>query len=278
MQPLLEFLKDDREKNYSEVIDYLKDYFKLSQEDLEIEKPLGGNYFYNKIGWAKNYLVRANLLEAKRGKFKITPRGRDIVNQQKTVNVQFLSQFDEFANRQISSDGKPQLSDSEKSPEDLIDEGTSQINDMLYKDLSQKLETIDPTFFEELIVELIEKLHYGKGKRIGRSGDKGIDGEISQDALGLDKIYLQAKRYTSNVPAHDVRDFLGALSLKNARKGIFITTSDFPSEAYDDVKKSDKNIILINGEQLIKHMIDCNVGVKDKDIIKIKEIDANYFE
>ena len=118
---------------------------------------------------------------------------------------------------------------------------------------------------------------YGKGKHVGKSNDKGIDGEISQDKLGLDKIYLQAKRYTGTVSAHEVRDFIGALTLKKSKKGIFITTSNFTSDAYEDVKLSEKNIILIDGLELVKLMSEHNVGVKIKKSFSIKEIDLDYF-
>ena len=124
----------------------------------------------------------------------------------------------------------------------------------------------------------MEKLGYGKGKHIGKTGDGGIDGEISQDKLGLETIYLQAKRYSSNVSAHDVRDFLGALSVKKASKGIFITTSNFPQRSRDDIEKSSKSIILINGKELINHTIKNNVGIKTKKSIQIKEIDEEYFD
>ena len=124
----------------------------------------------------------------------------------------------------------------------------------------------------------MEKLGYGKGKHVGKTGDGGIDGEISQDKLGLETIYLQAKRYSSNVSSHHVRDFLGSLSVKKASKGIFITTSDFPPKSRDDVAKSSTNVILINGKELINHMIKNNVGIKTKKSIQIKEVDKEYFD
>ena len=280
MLPLLEFLGDNNEKNYSEVIDHLSNHFKLEKEDLEKEKPSGGNYFYNRIGWAKNYLMRAGLLEKQRGKFKISPRGLDIFEQKPPIiNRAFLWQLEKSNDIKQKTLGKNSKSfDNTKSPDDLIDDGLSQINTILIDDLLEKLESIDPTFFEQLILDLVEKLGYGKGKHVGKSGDKGIDGEVSQDKLGLDMIYLQAKRYSSNVSSHDIRDFIGALSIKKAKKGIFITTSDFAREAYNDIAKSEKNIILINGKQLVEYMVENNVGVKIKKSIQIKEIDEEYFD
>ena len=280
MLPLLEFLSDGEEKNYSEVISHLSEHFKLNSEDLELEKPSGGNYFYNKIGWAKKYLTQAGILNKQTGKFKISSRGLGVLKEKPSrIDRKFLQQFKEF-NDMVTKPSKkdPSLNDNVKLPEELIEDGLSQINIVVIDNLLKKVETIEPIFFEQLILDLMEKLGYGKGKHVGKTGDGGIDGEISQDKLGLETIYLQAKRYSSNVSAHDVRDFLGALSVKKASKGIFITTSDFPQKSRDDVAKSSKNIILINGKELINHMIKNNVGIKTKKSIQIKEIDEEYFD
>ena len=280
MLPLVDFLGDNHEKNYSEVVDYLINHFKLQQEDIEKEKPSGGNYLYNRIGWAKDYLTRAGILEKQRGTFKISTRGLDILKQKPSkINRKFLLQFEESNDVELElTITQDKLFDNNKSPDDLIDDGLSQINNILTNDLLKKLKSINPTFFEQLILDLVEKLGYGKGKHVGKSGDKGIDGEVPQDKLGLDMIYLQAKRHSVNISAHDIRDFIGALSLKKSRKGIFITTSNFSKEAYDDITKSEKNIVLINGKQLVIYMIENNVGIKVKKTIKIKEIDDEYFE
>ena len=280
MLPLLEFLSDGEEKNYSEVISHLSEHFKLNSEDLELEKPSGGNYFYNKIGWAKKYLTQAGILNKQTGKFKISSRGLGVLKEKPSrIDRKFLQQFKEF-NDMVTKPSKkdPSLNDNVKLPEELIEDGLSQINIVVIDNLLKKVETIEPIFFEQLILDLMEKLGYGKGKHVGKTGDGGIDGEISQDKLGLETIYLQAKRYSSNVSAHDVRDFLGALSVKKASKGIFITTSDFPQKSRDDVAKSSKNIILIKGKDLINHMIKNNVGIKTKKSIQIKEIDEEYFD
>ncbi len=280
MLPLVEFLGDNKEKNYSEVISHLSHHFKLDPEDLKLEKFSGGNYFYNKIGWAKNYLTRAGILDKQKGKFKISVRGLAVLKQKPPkIDRKFLHNFEKPYYWNVPSLNKHlQLNDGAKSPDELIDDGLSQINTVLIDDLSQKLKSIDPISFEQLLLDLIEKLGYGKGKHVGKSGDGGIDGEIPQDKLGLDMIYLQAKRYSSTVPIHDVRDFLGSLSVKKANKGIFITTSNFPQNAHDIVAKSQKTIILINGQELIIYMIKNNVGVKTKKSIQIKEIDEEYFD
>jgi len=283
MLPLLQYLSNNEERRYSETIEHLRGIFKLTDEEFETEKSSGGTLFYNRIGWAKDYLTRAGLLIKKTGRFQISSRGLEILKQNPTkIDKKFLLQFKEFV-PYVSPSKNIEVIEKEKdlneqSPDDLIDIGIDQINNILKNDLLEKLKIIDPTFFERLILQLVERLGYGKGKHVGKSNDKGIDGEIPQDKLGLDMIYLQAKRYSANVSAHDVRDFMGALSLKKARKGIFITTSDFNSDAYEDVKKSEKNIILINGEKLLKLMIENNVGIKTKRSFHIKELDEVYFE
>ena len=280
MLPLLKFLSDEKEKNYSEITSYLSKHFNLNSEDLELEKPSGGNLFYNRIGWAKKYLTQAGILNKQIGKFKISNRGLDVLKEKPSmIDRKFLRKFEEFNDRAINPSKKDQpLNDNVKFPDELIDDGLSQIDIILRDDLLKKVKTMEPIFFEQLILDLMEKLGYGKGKHVGKTGDGGIDGEISQDKLGLETIYLQAKRYSSNVSAHDVRDFLGALSVKKASKGIFITTSDFPQRSRDDVAKSSKSIILINGKELINHMIKNNVGIKTKKSIQIKEIDKEYFD
>ena len=230
MLPLLEFLSDGEEKNYSEVISHLSEHFKLNSEDLELEKPSGGNYFYNKIGWAKKYLTQAGILNKQTGKFKISSRGLGVLKEKPSrIDRKFLQQFKEF-NDMVTKPSKkdPSLNDNVKLPEELIEDGLSQINIVVIDNLLKKVETIEPIFFEQLILDLMEKLGYGKGKHVGKTGDGGID-EISQDKLGLETIYLQAKRYSSNVSAHDVRD---ALSVKNASKGIFTTNLIFLEMMY----------------------------------------------
>ena len=280
MLPLLKFLSDEKEKNYSEITSYLSKHFNLNSEDLELEKPSGGNLFYNRIGWAKRYLTQAVILNNQSGKFKISNRGLDVLKKNPSkIDRKFLRKFKEFNDRPISSSKKDQLSnDDVKFPDELIEEGVSQINIVLRDDLLKKVKTIEPIFFEHLIIDLMEKLGYGKGIHVGKPGDGGIDGEIPQDALGLETIFLQAKRYSSNVSAKQVREFSGALSGKKSSKGVFITTSDFTQGSRDHVADSLTKIILINGKELIEYMIKNNVGVKTKKSIQTKEIDEEYFD
>ena len=284
MLPLLKYLSNNVERKYPEVIDHLADVFKLEKEDLETEKAGGGNLFFNRIGWAKDYLTKAELLERKRGIFLITLRGLDLLKQNPTrIDKKSLMQFDSFLpyvsknQTQETVVTEKEKMVSEQTPDDLIDLGINEINNILKNELLEKLKTVDPTFFEKLILHLVESLGYGKGKHVGKSNDKGIDAEIPQDKLGLDMIYIQAKRYSEKVSAHEIRDFMGALSLKKSKKGVFITTSSFTSDAYDDVKHSEKNIILIDGSELVKLMIENNVGINTKKSFSVKEIDLEYF-
>lgn len=292
MLPMLEFLKDGEEKTYSQIIVHVKNIFNLSDEDIKQVTPSGGNSLRNKIGWSKVYLTRVNFLEKRRAKFKISSSGLDLLKEKPSkLDRPFLNKLRErnagqstlSTNSTIPVSMSPDPSTlNTKSPDEIIDEGISEINALLRDDLLEKLHSVDPTFFEKMVIDVIEKLGYGTKNRtsdhVGQSGDKGIDGIIYQDKLGLQKIYLQAKRYASNVPAQDIRDFLGALSMKQTTDGIFITTSDFPKSANDDISKSDKNIILMNGNQLVKHMIENNVGIKITKSIDLKEIDEEYFE
>ena len=162
MLPLLKFLSDEKEKNYSEITSYLSKHFNLNSEDLELEKPSGGNLFYNRIGWAKRYLTQAVILNNQSGKFKISNRGLDVLKKNPSkIDRKFLRKFKEFNDRPISSSKKDQLSnDDVKFPDELIEEGLSQINIVLRDNLLKKVKTIEPIFFEHLIIDLMEKLGF----------------------------------------------------------------------------------------------------------------------
>ena len=278
MLPLLGHLEDKSSKNYAEISKYLTKYFNLSNEDLVIQKPSGGNSFSSRIGWAKTYLARYGLLERNRGIFKITDQGlNELHKNPERIDRRFLLNLDKTGD---STTDTPQVVERSgtASPDDLINDGIEQIDNMLKMDLLEKLKNITPSFFEEFVTKLIEHLGYGHGIRVGKRGDEGIDGEILQDELGFDVIYLQAKRLKSpTVPAHDLRDFLGALQMKNAKKGIFITTSSFTKNAYKDVNRSEKRVVLMDGGQLVDMMLKHKIGIRIK-IVQIKKIDEEFFE
>ncbi|MDQ3584960.1 MAG: restriction endonuclease, partial [Acidobacteriota bacterium] len=242
-------------------------------------------------GWAATYLRKAGLLEAtRRGYFKISKRGLDVLAQNPpAINVRFLRQFPEFVEFQSTrSDTNNNIREEEeilesRTPEESLEIEYQKIRDNLASQLLERIKQSSPAFFEKLVVELLVKMGYGgsrsdAGKAVGRSGDGGIDGIIKEDRLGLDVIYIQAKRWDGNpVGRRDVQQFAGALQGQRANKGVFITTSRFTDEAHGYVSTIGSKIVLIDGEQLAQLMIDHNVGVSLSTTYEIKRIDSDYF-
>jgi len=292
MTPLLFCVKDGREYNMSKVEALLIDHFNLTEEEQRQLKPSSSHetIFQNRMRWARFYLKKAGLLEdPKRGHTKITKKGFEITNQNHSkIDVKFLMQFTEFVEfrskkKDPQQEEKPIVKISEKlagyTPEDLIIEGYQELRVNLEKELLEKIENNSPQFFERLVLELVREMGYGIDHMVlGRTGDGGIDGVIKEDKLGLDEIYFQAKRWKNTVPIHQVRDFGGALLGKKSKKGIFITTSDFSTDAYEYVKTPDAKIVLINGQKLVQYMIDYDVGVQTAETYSLKKIDEDYFE
>jgi len=295
MLPLLRFARDENEHSLREATDILSNEFNLSETEREEllasgRKPI----FYDRVGWAKTYLSQAKILEStRRGFFKITKRGIDLLNQNlQTINDKTLQQFPEFREF-VSRKNKKSVKTIEKAvtenlaqiintPEESLETAYQTIRLNLANEILETVKTCTPTFFERLVVELLVAMGYGgtlqdAGKAVGKSGDGGIDGIIKEDRLGLDVIYLQAKRWEGNVSRPEIQKFAGALLGNQARKGVFITTSDFTKEARDYVKTISSNIILINGEELAELMIDYNVGVSVATTYEIKKIDSDYF-
>ncbi len=292
MLPFLKLLKDEKEHNLKEVIDGLCSEFKLTeQERLELLPSGTQPIIDNRIGWARTYILKAGLIESpKRGFIKITKRGIEILNKKlDKINIKFLEQFPEFIEfrtikREQSAEKSKASTEIEKevenkTPDELMDRGYNSINASLTQELLEKLRNIDPYFFEKVVGELLTMMGYGRFEATLGSGDGGIDGIVYQDKLGLDKIFFQAKRYGegNSVSARDVRDFVGTLELHGAHKGIFITTSRFPKDTNDILKKTSKNIILIDGPKLAELMIENDVGVSTHKIYKIKIIDSDFF-
>jgi restriction system protein len=265
----------------------------LSPEDLAALIPSGGQtLLMNRLHWAKSYLQRAGLLESTRhGYFRITSRGQELLKEGlKRIDNSVLARYPEFIEwrtRSSTAQEAPvsaQQASDEGSPEDQIVAGYRRIMDSLAADLIDKIHTAPPVFFERLIVELLVAMGYGggraeAGKALGKSGDGGVDGLINEDALGLDVVYLQAKRYAPaiSVPIREIRDFVGSLEGFRASKGVFVTTSSFPSGAIDYAQKVSKRIVLIDGRELTRLMIKHNIGVRLKDSYEIKTLDEDYF-
>ena len=291
MLPYLERIRDGNEHSIAEMMDHLATTFSLSTEELEERIPSGRQTrFYNRVTWAGSHLRHAGLVEnTKRGFFRITPRGLQLLDRNLTrVDLSVLDQFPEhreFRTKKRHSTSKPEnaIETSEgKTPDELMDEAYTAIREALADDILEKVKTCSPRFFENLVVTLLVKMGYGgtrqdAGEAIGRSGDGGIDGIIKEDRLGLDVIYLQAKRWEGTVSRPEIQKFAGALQGRRAKKGVFITTSDFSKEAREFASAIDNKIILIDGTELAEYMIDFSVGVSPQNTYEIKRIDSDYF-
>ncbi len=266
---------------------------KMSEDDLKDVLPSGiQTKFDNRVAWAKSYLKQAGaIVSPKRGRFNISERGRTLLkNHAGRIDVKVLNQFPEFQEFH-SSKGKskpsPQTESanpSEQTPEEALQEAYQSIRESLAADILDRISRNSPGFFETLVVDLMMSLGYGgsraeAGKAIGQSGDEGIDGIINEDKLGLDVIYLQAKRWvTAPVGRPEVQKFVGALHGRRAKKGVFITVGKFTDEAKRYVDTIDPKVILIDGITLANLMIDHNLGVSTKVNYALKKIDGDYFD
>ena len=295
MLPLLQFAgsSPDTERSTREAVDVLADHFKLTEQERTEPLPTRRQpIFDNRVGWAMTYFKKAGLLSSsRRGYFKITQRGLDLLETKPTkVNVQLLKQFPEFVDFYQKPIGTGDKLDDEsgptetRTPEEVLELEYEKIRKQLASELLERIRQAPPAFFERLVVELLVKMGYGgsradAGKAIGRTADEGIDGIIKEDKLGLDVIYIQAKRWKENnsISRPSIQQFAGALQGQQASKGIFITTSTFTKEALAYVARIGSKIVLIDGEQLAQLMIDHNVGVSVSATYEIKRIDSDYF-
>lgn len=294
MRPVLECARNEPRK-ISDVVEEISSNLALSVEDRHQMLPSGKQTtIANRIHWARSYMKQAGLVRnIRRGWFELTDRGRSVLDDPTiSVNSKYLEQFDEFQefkSRGKENDEKIAVREDTETPANTPDENLQVAHKRLEAALAANLidyvRSASPMFFELLIVELLIAMGYGgtsenAGRALGQSGDNGVDGVIDQDPLGVDQIYLQAKRYGvgNSVGSGDIRDFYGALSIKRATKGIFVTTSHFTNSAEQAAKDLGSRIVLIDGPQLAKLMIKYNVGCRDKDILHIKQIDEGYFE
>ncbi len=292
MLPLLKTVSDGKEYKFRDVVEALAIQFKLTEEERKELLPSGTAFlFSNRVGWARTYLKKAALLEApRRGVMSISERGKQVLNENLSeITAQYLNRFEEFIQFKLSKDDTDTIIMSEieeskkQTPEELIEYGYKSIRKSIEQEIILKLKSVSPSFFEKIVVELLVKMGYGgsiqdAGKAIGKSGDEGIDGIIKEDKLGLDVIYIQAKRWESVVGRPELQKFVGALAGQGAKKGIFITTSGFTKEALDYTPKNETKIVLMDGEKLSQYMIDYNLGVSVQNIYEIKKIDSDYFE
>ena len=290
MRPLLEFAVDGKDHSVAEVRASLALTFHLTDAERNELLPSGRQaIFTNRVAWAKVYLGQAGALDTpKRGWFRINDRGRQLLQEVPgPISVKHLERFPDFnLFRKRSNDDhseRPSVHAGSKTPEELMESAYQILRSELAAEVLGRVKKASAAFFERLVVELLISMGYGgsrkeAGEAIGKSGDEGIDGIISEDRLGLDVIYLQAKKWEAVVGRPEIQKFVGALHGKRAKKGVFITTSSFSADARSYVSNIDPKVVLIDGEQLADLMIDWNVGVVAAVSYQAKQINSEYFE
>ncbi len=302
MRPLLEILQqhNGQEVKLRAIINALADRFGLTEDERNETLPSGRQSILdNRVGWVRTYLTKAGLLKAtRRAHFVITARGAQaLLDTDESIDNEYLKQFDEFIafkEHKSEPNDAPESTGAEQSfasntneitPDEALREAYQTINEALATELLNRTRDVTPACFEDLLIELLLAMGYGgtgegAAHALGKTGDNGIDGVIDQDPLGVDQIYIQAKRYAegNNVSAGDIRDFFGALNLKKAQKGIFITTSAFTASAIQTAKDLGTRIVLIDGNELAKLMLRYNIGCRNEQVLHLKKIDEEYFE
>lgn len=291
MLPLLRVAGDGQVRTVKEGRELLATEFQLSEEELAELLPSGQQpVFSNRVAWAKVYLEKAGLLESpKRAHFRITDRGRKILSAPpERIDVKFLGQFEEFVMFRAKKTEKkaaltPPVADESATPEERLESAHQQLRSDLTQQLLTQIKAGSPNFFERLVVDLLVKMGYGgsrqeAGKVVGKGGDEGIDGVINEDRLGLDVIYIQAKKWEGSVGRPEIQKFVGALHGKRAKKGVFITTATFSSGGREYVETIEPKVVLIDGEQLAQLMVDFDLGVSPVAQYEIKRLDLDYFE
>jgi restriction system protein len=288
--PVLRIAVDGNEHMMAELREQIADELRLTPEELAQKLPSGTQaVFANRMAWCTVYLTKAGVLERVRpGAFKITNRGRELLalNLPK-ITIQTLHMYPEFVAFQRGSKNPVVIIEPEpdrtQTPEEQLANAYKLLRDSLAADLLETPKKSSPAFFEELVVDLLVAMGYGgsvedAGRAVGRSGDGGIDGIIKEDKLGLDVVYVQAKRWSGNVGRPVVQAFAGSLEGFRARKGVLITTSCYSQDALEYVQRIEKRIVLIDGKQLADLMIDHDIGVNVTHTYKIKRLDSDYFE
>ena len=290
MLPLLKFVADGNEHSLREAIEGLAEQLGLTDDERKQLLPSGQQRtFDNRVAWARTYMGKAGLLDAtRRGFFRITQRGHEVLNKEPPeINTRFLEQYPEFIEfrgrrRETEQQDHELVSDNRQTPAELLESAYQRLREDLSTELLRIVRDCSPAFFEKLVIDVLVKMGYGgtrkdAGRAIGRSGDEGIDGIINEDRLGLDVIYVQAKRWQAAVGRPEIQKFAGALQGYRAKKGILITTSSFTRDAEEYVGRIDSKIVLIDGEQLAQLMIDHNVGVASVAAYETKRVDSDYF-
>lgn len=288
MLPLLESIADGSEHSNRAISAVIAEKYDLSDEELEQMLPSGQNkMFTNRLAWAKAYLKKAGLLVSPtRGSLKITDKGREVLAQRPIkINIKFLKTFPSFdwhGKLKPEDESADEVEVDTRTPEELLESSYQTLKDKLADELLERVKLGTPQFFERLAVELLVAMGYGgsiadAGKAVGRPGDGGIDGIIKEDKLGLDAVYIQAKRWQGSVGRSDVQKFAGSMEGFRARKGVLITASAFSKDAEEYVKQIERKIVLIDGPRLAELMIEYGVGVETASTYVVKKVDLDYF-
>ena len=293
LTPLLNIVNDGQDYRIKEIIEDLAIFFKLTEKEKATYYPQGHTLmFNNRVRWARLYLLKAGLVESpQRGIVRITSRGKKVLSQYSEVTLHVLQQFPEyrdFKKSTIKSEKDIEVvtsADESKTPQDLIEDSYLTLRRNLSNELLTQVKSCDPVFFEKLVLQLLKKMGYGipedteESWMTQKSKDGGIDGKINQDLLGLDIIYVQAKRWENPISGGQIRDFIGSVKINGANKGVFITTSHFTADALKNIEKvGDYKIIPIDGDRLVEYMIDYDIGVSQTGSYVIKKVDKDYFE
>lgn len=303
MLPFLQVAGDEQEHRFRDAVEALAQKFTLTDDERKVMLPSGtAPLFDNRVGWARTYLKQAALIDSrKRGVFHITARGRELLAQNPVkIDNSTLEQYPEYLDFKLRRGDQREASipettnthaaltaapepPSDSTPEELFSQAYQRLRGNLEVELLEQVKTSTPAFFERLVIDLLVAMGYGgsrrdAGRAIGKSGDGGIDGIIKEDKLGLDVIYVQAKRWEGSVGRPEIQKFAGALQGQRANKGVFITTSNFTRDAAEYANIIATKIILIDGEELATLMVDHNVGVSPISVFEIKRIDSDYFE
>jgi len=291
MAPFLRCIGDGHEHETDEIVECVAQQLGVSEEDRRETLPSGRQFrFRNRIGWDATYFAKAGLIERTgRGHFRITDRGKALLaTNPERVDIKLLSQYPEFvAFRSRTRDGgvapaEEEAAAVEQTPEELLESVYQSLTNDLADDVLERVKQCSPAFFEQLVVDLLVAMGYGgsladAGSAVGRSGDGGIDGVIKEDKLGLDAVYVQAKRWEGNVSRPTVQAFVGSLEGRKARKGVLITTSGFTRDAIAYTESIEKRVVLIDGSRLSQLMIEHDVGVTETAHYSLKRLDEDYY-
>ena len=289
MMPLLKLSSDKKDHTLQEAYSILAKQLNLTSQQMQEMLPSGTQLTYqNRIGWAKSHLIKAGLLSSEnRGHFIITDLGeKELALKKESLDYHYLLKYPGLNEWYKKSNSKNNANNKEelqlKTPIELVENGIEELNRDLAQELLKQIMSCSPSFFERLVIELLVKMGYGGSRKeagsvIGKVGDGGIDGIIKEDKLGLDTIYIQAKRWDGSVSRPEIQKFVGALQGNRAKKGIFITTSRYSKDASEYVNNIDNKVILIDGEMLARLMIEHDVGVNEINVYKIRRIDNDYF-